>query len=309
MLYAVAQSYLLSGDRQALDRVMPQSMKALDWCLNEIRVNNGLVAGPLNDGTGEGVLAFNQAYLYAGLERFSTVLEKIGNPRATEAHDAPIGFAMRSPAFTTASARSTLVELRDHTWIPYVPGSSHLSPHSRPMVSGRRGYRGSASAAPPRHWHPMETSVDSLLNDHEDNLFLKGWGVANEPVHNQQATAYLLRDDLKAVIRAFIATWPAPSATVSSNPWSIAGPGAIWPAQHGWCLGRALPEYAGARSRRPHFAVPGNPSKMARRQPGDRVRRLSYRLSQAAGFWQPLLTGKASSDLLVRLRRPEAGHS
>ena len=42
-----------------------------------------------------------------------------------------------------------------------------------------------------------------LLNDHEDNLFVKGWGIANEPVYNQHATAYLLRDDPKAVIRTF----------------------------------------------------------------------------------------------------------
>jgi hypothetical protein len=42
-----------------------------------------------------------------------------------------------------------------------------------------------------------------LLNDHEDNLYLKGWGMANEPVYNPQAMAYLLRDEPKAVIRAF----------------------------------------------------------------------------------------------------------
>ena len=45
--------------------------------------------------------------------------------------------------------------------------------------------------------------ADWLLNDHEDNLFFKGWGIANEPVYNQHATAYLLRDDPKAVIRTF----------------------------------------------------------------------------------------------------------
>ena len=42
-----------------------------------------------------------------------------------------------------------------------------------------------------------------LLHDHEDNLFLNGWGMANEPVYNQHATAYLLRDDVKPAIRAF----------------------------------------------------------------------------------------------------------
>jgi len=45
--------------------------------------------------------------------------------------------------------------------------------------------------------------ADYLLNDHEDNLYLNGWGMANEPVYNQQATAYLLRDEPKAAIRAF----------------------------------------------------------------------------------------------------------
>jgi hypothetical protein len=42
-----------------------------------------------------------------------------------------------------------------------------------------------------------------LLNDHEDNLFLKGWGAANEPVYRPQGMAYLYRDDPKAAIRTF----------------------------------------------------------------------------------------------------------
>jgi hypothetical protein len=45
--------------------------------------------------------------------------------------------------------------------------------------------------------------ADALLHDHEDNLYLHGWGMANEPVYNPQATAYLLRDDPVAAIRAF----------------------------------------------------------------------------------------------------------
>ena len=42
-----------------------------------------------------------------------------------------------------------------------------------------------------------------LLDDHEDNFYLHGWGMANEPIYNPQATAYLLRDDPKAAIRDF----------------------------------------------------------------------------------------------------------
>jgi hypothetical protein len=211
MLYAVAQTYLLTHNRQALDRSMPQTGKALDWCLNELqRAGNtsggtkGLLAGPLNDGTGQGVWAFNQAYFYGGLERFGHALQEIGDPRAQKV----LEYASALPeaarhAFGSASARSTLVQLRDHTWIPYVPSEA---------LTYRRLLD---------QWYPADIDTgavhmirlqllpasgllaDSLLNDHEDNLFLKGWGIANEPVYNQQATAYLLRDDPKAVINAF----------------------------------------------------------------------------------------------------------
>ena len=234
MLYAVAQSYLLSHDRQALDRVMPESMKALDWCLHEIKAaaatngtTKGLVSGPLNDGTGEGVWGFNQAYMYAGLERFAAVLQQIGNPRATETLAAANGIREATlHGFGAAAARSTLVQLRDHTWIPYVPSEA---------LTYRRLLE---------QWYPADVDTgsvhlirlkalpengelaDDLLNDQEDNLFLKGWGIANEPVYNQQATAYLLRDDPKAVFELSIAIWRVHLAIPCLNRWNTDGLGA-----------------------------------------------------------------------------------
>jgi len=50
---------------------------------------------------------------------------------------------------------------------------------------------------------PYSWLTTAILNDHEDNLFLKNQGAANEPIYVQQANTYLLRDDPKAVIRAF----------------------------------------------------------------------------------------------------------
>jgi hypothetical protein len=105
--------------------------------------------------------------------------------------------------FARACMQSPLVQLRDRTWMPYVPGDA-LTPRRLLEI-----------------WYP--TDVDSgplhmsrlkaldprgpltayLLHDHEDNLFFKQWGMANEPVYNQHATALLLRDEPKAVIRAF----------------------------------------------------------------------------------------------------------
>ncbi|HWB99747.1 MAG TPA: hypothetical protein VG672_23730, partial [Bryobacteraceae bacterium] len=211
MLYAVAQHYLLSGDRASLDRLLPASLKALDWCLEEVRQSaartghtRGLVFGPLNDGTGNGIWAFNQAYMYAGLDLFGRVLREIRHPRAGECLDAARSLRDAiDTGFHAASMRSPLVQLRDHTWIPYVP--------SEALTYGRILDQ----------WYPADVDTgalhlvrlkavsavgelaDSLLQDHEDNLFFKGWGMANEPVYNQQATAYLLRDEPQAAIRSF----------------------------------------------------------------------------------------------------------
>jgi len=211
MIYAVAKNYLLSGDRKALDKLLPQTLKAIDWCLAEIKsgskwtaASTSLVRGPLNDGSGEGTWAFNQAYVYAALDLFGRVLQEIDNPRAQECLTAARTLKHEvTKCFGEATVRSPLVQLRDHTWIPYVP--CEISKSGRLL----------------EQWYPTNVDTgavhllrlkalpadgflaDCLLNDHEDNLYLHGWGMANEPVYNQQATAYLLRDNPKAVIRTF----------------------------------------------------------------------------------------------------------
>lgn len=205
MLYSIGQNYLLSGDRDNFERLLPATLKALDWSLEQIRkAQGGLVEGPLNDATGRGTWGFNQAYLYAGLDVFGKALERAGHPRAQECLDAAHAFREAvERGFREATVRSPLVQLRDHTWIPYVPCEANR--HGRILDD----------------WYPTDVDTgslhmvrlkalaaegdlaESLLNDHEDNLFLNGWGIANEPVYNQQATAYLQRDDVKAVIRAF----------------------------------------------------------------------------------------------------------
>jgi hypothetical protein len=211
MVYAVAQNYLLSGDRQALDRLLPPTLKALDWCLGEIERGNrregpskGLVRGPLNDGTGEGVWAFNQAYVYAALERLATVLEQIGHPRAAECRTAAERFRQAvARGFGAATMLAPLVQLRDHTWVPYVP-CEVLTPRRLLEQWYPTDVDTGALHLPRLKALPPDGALtDFLLNDHEDNLYLKGWGMANEPVYNQQATAYLLRDDPQAVVRAF----------------------------------------------------------------------------------------------------------
>jgi hypothetical protein len=211
MLYAVAKSYLLSQDGHTFEQLLPVSLKAMDWCLREVEKANGrpgpargLVRGPLNDGTGDGYWAFSQAYLFAGLDVFGQALRRFGHPRAASCQAAARDLRRSiTRAFGAATVRSPLIQLRDHTWSPYVP--CEVTRPGRLMDQ----------------WYPTDVDTGAvhllrlkavpaggdlaefLLHDHEDNLFFRGWGMANEPVYNQQATAYLLRDDPKAVIRAF----------------------------------------------------------------------------------------------------------
>ena len=209
MLYAVAQHYLLTGDRASFERLLPQSLRAMEWCLQQLGEGisgggDGLVEGPLNDMTGNGVWAFSQAYLYAGLELFGRALERTGHPLAAQALAAASSLKRDIGAsFGESSVRSPLVELRDGTWSPYVP--------SEARSAGRLLHAWYVTDADTGAMHlvrlgaldPRGLLTEALLNDHEDNLYYKQLGMANEPVYNPQATAYLLRDEPAAAIRAF----------------------------------------------------------------------------------------------------------
>jgi len=235
MLYAVAKNYLLSGDRALLEKLLPQSLKALDWCLDQIQKASqlagpsaGLVLGPLNDGTGEGVWAFNQAYLFAGLDLFGQALERIGHPRSKECLQA--ARAVResiAKGFGDAMRRSPMVQLRDHTWSSYVPCEAQTPRRILEQWYATDVDTGALHLLRLKGLPANGDMADFLLNDHEDNLFLKGWGAANEPVYNPQGTAYLLRDEPEAAIRTFYSTM------ASAFSHSV-----LEPVEHRWTHGQ-----------------------------------------------------------------------
>jgi len=211
MLYAIGRNFLLSGDDAAFARLLPQSLKALDWCLAQVargrqsEVAPGLVVAPLNDLTHDArAWGFPNAYFVAGLEIFGRALAVHGHPRAAEVLAAAKG--MRADVereFARSSVKSPVVQLADGTWNNYVPCDA-LTPRRLldqwyptdvdcgPLHLARLG------AIDPGGW-----LATAMLHDHEDNLFLNQWGMANEPVYNQQATVHLLRDEPEAAIRAF----------------------------------------------------------------------------------------------------------
>jgi hypothetical protein len=129
--------------------------------------------------------------------------------------------------------KSPVVQLDDGTWINYVPTDATTP---RRMLD---------------EWYPTDVDTGPLhltrlgvfdadgwlttamLNDHEDNLFFQNNGAANEPVYVQQATAYLLRDEPKAVIRSFYSLM---ASGFSHEQYS--------PLEHRW----AHPQYYGPPS-------------------------------------------------------------
>jgi hypothetical protein len=215
MLYSVAQHYLLSGDRDSFEKLLPQTLRALDWCLGQMKRATdpqgpapGLVRAPLNDlSHDERSWAFNQAYFVAGLELLGRALAAIHHPRAAECRTA--GQSLRTAVereFARASVRSPAVQLGDGTWTAYVPSDA--------QGSGRLfevWYPTDVDSGPlhlPRlnALDPCGPLTTAMLHDHEDNLFIHQWGAANEPVYNMQGCVYLLRDEPKAAIRTFYST-------------------------------------------------------------------------------------------------------
>ena len=211
MLYAIARNFLLSGDRASFERLLPASFKALDWCLRQVAGSQqneeapGLIVAPLNDLTHTPrAWAFPNGYYVAGLDLFARALAADGHPRTGEI--AAVARKMRADltaAFARASARSPVAQLADGTWINYVPCDAmtprRLIEEWYPTdVDCGPLHLARLAAIDPRGW-----LATAMLHDHEDNLFLNQWGMANEPVYNMQATAYLYRDEPEAVVRAF----------------------------------------------------------------------------------------------------------
>ena len=128
--------------------------------------------------------------------------------------------------FGQAAMRAPLVPLRDRTWIPYVPADASTPRRLLEVWYPTDVDTGPLHLSRLAALDPRGPLTTYLLHDHEDNLFLNGWGMANEPVYNQHATAYLRRDDVKPAIRAFYSMLACASAIRCWNPSSIAGAGA-----------------------------------------------------------------------------------
>ena len=127
MLYAVAQNYLLSGDRDRSTRysrqpegarLVPGEMRAADVP----RADDGLDPGPLNDLTRARVSGRSTRHICTPgwtIRPRAGQSATLGPPNAKRRR-ATIHDAVQR-GFGAAAMRSPVVELRDRTWEPYVP--------------------------------------------------------------------------------------------------------------------------------------------------------------------------------------------
>ena len=105
--------------------------------------------------------------------------------------------------FGRASVRSPAVQLADGTWMPFVPSDAQGSGRKFAAWYPTDVDTGPLHLSRLKALDPQGALTTAMLHDHEDNLFIHQWGMINEPVYNQQATVYLLRDEPKRAIRAF----------------------------------------------------------------------------------------------------------
>jgi len=139
---------------------------------------------PLNDLTHDArAWAFPNAYFVAGLDVFGRALEAHGHPRASVVKAAAV--KMREDverAFARASVKSPLVQHADGTWNNYVPCDALTPRRLLDQWYPTDVDTGALHLARLRAIDPRGCLTTALLQDHEDNLFLNQWGMANEPV-------------------------------------------------------------------------------------------------------------------------------
>ena len=214
LLWALAEHYLLSGDRVWLERALPHIIAACDWIERERATNKkagpdgsrpahwGLLPpGPTGDGAPNSYSFFGEACAWRGLDAAAAVLRDIGHPRAEELERAAgeyrecILSAMRE-----GTRLAPVYQLKSGLRIPFVPMDLY------------NGWKINTGGGPfDRHpWYldvgPLHTIDLGVLDARTDlagwmlqtleDYWLKHSLAIDEPWYAPQAYAYYGRDQL-----------------------------------------------------------------------------------------------------------------
>lgn len=234
-MWGIADHYLLTRDRAYLERVTPALLKACDFLINErqstmtppgelrTRYHGLAPACALEDVVEFKYWIATNAYYYLGFKRVAQALADVGHPRAAALMDEAEKYrADIEAAAREAATRSAVAQLRDGTFIPYVPSRVFQWRHLTEAWIREALY-------PALHLAPTEVVANDdplitwMLDDLEDNIFFSresgfdvddvddNWfelgGVTNQPCLVDATTIYMARNEIPAALRAFWNTY------------------------------------------------------------------------------------------------------
>ena len=227
-LWALAEHYLFTRDRQWFQPRLGSMKKAAEWILSERRATMrtdedgrkvweyGLLpAGQLEDNEEWLYWYAVNGYAYKGLKYFALALSDLDPEssrryeREAEAYRADI----RAAALRSMAA-SPVAPLADGTWVPTVPSRTHM--HGRDVGWIRNILYGALAMVDTGVFLPEEKITEWILRDHEDNLFMAPWsfcvpesgwfsrgGITLQPNLVNTPMIYLQRDQIVHALRPF----------------------------------------------------------------------------------------------------------
>jgi hypothetical protein len=231
VLWAFAEHYKYTRDKEWLRRVAPNLVEACNWIINERKATmkideNGrrpIEYGFLPPGALEDVTEFwhwiaTNVHAYRGLKSVAEVLTEIDHPEALRLKEE--AEAYRRDLITgimEAAIRSPVVKLKDDTWIPYFP--SRPERRGRDMGWIRETLEGAMHLILCGLIEPHSKEAEWILKDYEDNRYISDdygyavpdidryWfsrgGFSMQPNLYGFQIPYLWRGDVKHFLRAF----------------------------------------------------------------------------------------------------------
>lgn len=182
-LWCIARHYLLTGDREWLDRVAPSLVAGCDWVFRQrrntvgtLRPSRGWESGFLPAGSLEDVTDFHywlstNALTWRGVDTAAKALAAIGHPEAARIRrEADAYAADLKRGFETMRQHSPLVRLRDGRWVPHYP--SRLYWRGRDVGWIREVLEGSIYLLISGLYDAAGPQAQWILDDFQDNRYV-----------------------------------------------------------------------------------------------------------------------------------------
>jgi hypothetical protein len=235
VLWGAADHYLITRDRDYLERVADKLLKGCDFLISERKstMNDPIVrrtpiyglcpACSLEDVVEYQYWFATNAYFYLGMKRVAQALADINHPEAQRiGHEAEKYRRDIEASAREAATQAAAVQLRDGSFIPYVPSRVYQWRH---LTEGwiREALYCALHLATAEVLASSDPLITWMLDDLEDNIFFSeqsgyniadyqhNWfqhgGVTLQPCLLDMPTVYLARDEIPAALRAFWNTY------------------------------------------------------------------------------------------------------